>query len=96
MSVGVYSPIGRFFERPQAVGDQTMRPWSRTCAAEEMPTVVGAMMPFRFGYACRSACVSFAEFSQVEISHMLLAAEIIVYAFSEGSGSFSVYDADAF
>ena len=44
----------------------------------------------------RNTCITLAKFCQMEISHMLLAAEIIVYAFSEGSGSFSVYDADAF
>ena len=28
------------------------------CAADEMPTVVGDSMPFRFGYACSMATVA--------------------------------------
>ena len=35
--------------------------WERYCAAEEIPTVVGDSMPFRFGYACSMLTVAWRD-----------------------------------
>ena len=41
-----------------------------------------------------NACVSLAELTQMIFLHNLAAAQIIVYGFSECTGSFSVNDTD--
>ena len=41
------------------------------------------------------ACVAFAELCEMEFGNVLQAAEIVVDAFAQGAGSFSVDNADA-
>src|SRR5262249_41210205 len=50
---GVPRPVSAILPRYLAV--------SRTAAAAPMPTVVGEMMPFRFGYCCSSPCVTWVD-----------------------------------
>ena len=40
----------------------------------------------------RNTCITLAKFCQMEISHMLLAAEIVMHALSQCAGTFTMYN----
>ena len=74
IELGVPSPVSKTLPRYLEV--------SRTAAAAAMPTVVGEMMPFRFGYCWSRPCVTWVETVASSLPYTTAASDIFGYFFS--------------